>query len=56
MSDIKLPLTGKNAIVTGSSRNIGRAIALALAADGATIVINARADNEGASAVVAEIE
>ena len=56
MSITKLPLTGKNAVITGSSRNIGRAIALALAADGASIVINARTDNDGALAVVAEIE
>ena len=51
-----LPLDGQAAIVTGSSRNIGRAIALALAADGASLVINAREDHEGADAVVAEIQ
>ena len=51
-----LPLGGQTAIVTGSSRNIGRAIALALAADGASVVVNARSDEEGADAVVAEIE
>ena len=56
MSDSGLPLGGQTAIVTGSSRNIGRAIALALAADGAAVVINARNDEEGADAVVAEIE
>ena len=32
MSSSSLPLGGQAAIVTGSSRNIGRAIALALAA------------------------
>ena len=56
MTGSGLPLGGKTAIVTGSSRNIGRAIALALAADGAAVVVNARADEEGADAVVAEIE
>ena len=56
MSDSSLPLDGQTAIVTGSSRNIGRAIALVLAADGACVVINARNDEEGADAVVAEIE
>ena len=56
MRDSGLPLGGQTAIVTGSSRNIGRAIALALAADGAAVVINARNDEEGADAVVAEIE
>jgi 3-oxoacyl-[acyl-carrier protein] reductase len=56
MSDSSLPLDGQTAIVTGSSRNIGRAIALVLAADGACVVINARNDEAGADAVVAEIE
>ena len=56
MSSSSLPLDGQAAIVTGSSRNVGRAIALALAADGAAIVVNAMNDNEGATAVVAEIE
>ena len=56
MSNSSLPLDGQTAIVTGSSRNVGRAIALALAADGAAVVINARSDEDGATAVVAEIE
>jgi 3-oxoacyl-[acyl-carrier protein] reductase len=33
-------LKGKNAVVTGSSRGIGKAIALALAAEGASVVVN----------------
>lgn len=35
-------LTGKTAIVTGASRGIGRAIALHLAAEGASVVLTAR--------------
>lgn len=49
-------LTGKVAIVTGSSRGIGRAIALSLAELGATIIVNYANRSESADSVVKEIE
>jgi len=48
-----MALVGKVALVTGSGRNIGRAIALALADAGADVVINART-NHGEAERVAE--
>ena len=46
-------LAGKTALVTGASRNIGRAISLSLAGAGADIVVNTYQDRDAAQAVAA---
>lgn len=43
------------AVVTGASRGIGRAVALALAAEGAKVVVNYASSSGAADAVVAEV-
>jgi 3-oxoacyl-[acyl-carrier protein] reductase len=53
---MSLPLQGKVALVTGSGKNIGRAIALGLARDGATLLINGRSDKAAVDSVVEEIK
>jgi len=49
------PLEGKTALVTGASRNIGRAIALSLSQAGANIVVNTLQDFDAAQGVADEI-
>lgn len=49
-------LDGKTALVTGSSRGIGRAVALKLAARGAKIVVNYRSRADKAQEVVDRVE
>jgi 3-oxoacyl-[acyl-carrier protein] reductase len=55
MTEASLPLAGRTAMVTGSGRNIGRAIAQGLAAQGANVVVNGHSDRASVDAVVAEI-
>lgn len=52
----RFSLLGKNAVVTGSSRGIGKAIALSLADAGADVVVTYREKKDEAKAVVEQIE
>jgi 3-oxoacyl-[acyl-carrier protein] reductase len=49
------PLEGKVAVVTGAARNIGRAIALALAGDGARLIVHARSSQGDLDRLATEI-
>jgi 3-oxoacyl-[acyl-carrier protein] reductase len=49
-------LEGQNALVTGSSKGFGRTIALALADEGANVVVNYNSSEKAAKSVVEEIK
>lgn len=52
---MQVSLSGRVALVTGGSRGIGKAIALAMARAGATVVLNFREDKRAAENTVSEI-
>src|SRR4051812_8214040 len=54
--DKDLDFSGRTILVTGSGRNIGRAIVLEFATRGANVIVNARSNRDEAEAVRAEAQ
>src|SRR5439155_8492149 len=54
MVESRMSLEGRTALITGASRNIGRAIALAFAAEGADLVLNTRVNGDELQGVADE--
>ncbi|MCB1589032.1 MAG: SDR family NAD(P)-dependent oxidoreductase, partial [Xanthomonadales bacterium] len=52
---MNLPLAGRHALITGSSRGVGRAAARVFAQQGARVVLHANQGNAAAAAVAAEL-
>ena len=55
MPETTKELSGRTAVVTGSSSGIGRAIALELAGAGANVVVHARKNAEGAEETASQV-
>ena len=55
MRRAKSPMAGKIALVTGAARRLGRAVALALANDGVSVIVHCSASAAEAEAVAREI-
>ncbi|MCX5799721.1 MAG: SDR family NAD(P)-dependent oxidoreductase, partial [Proteobacteria bacterium] len=51
-----MKLEGKNAVVTGGGRGVGRAISLAFAQEGANIIVNYAGNEKAANEVVGMIQ
>src|SRR5438132_6670750 len=55
LKEVAMPLQGKYALITGSSRGIGRGIALKLAEHGVKIAVHYYKNNEAATETLAKV-